>query len=145
MTIIQSMNKSSMKAKCFFAVSLSSLLLGGMIYLLFRPHTYIALIVSNYIQFDRITECLRWMNCGWVKFYLADYLWALSLSGGLHLIFQPDRRGTVWCALTVISYGGIYELLQQLNWISGTGDLWDLLMYILAALTANILNLSLKE
>ena len=67
------------------------------------------------------------------------------MSCGLHVIFQPEICVSALCTVAVVIYGGVYELLQYLGVIGGTGDLWDVLMYILAGITVNILNSTYKE
>lgn len=139
------MNKFSGKAKVFFTVGSIALILGGMIYWLYRPKTYVAMCMPEGLWLDVLRKFMSWGNVPFVKYYFPDYLWAIALSCGLHLIFRPKICASVLCTVVVVIYGGIYELLQYFSVIGGTGDLWDILMYILAGITVNILNSTYKE
>ena len=132
----------SMKAKKFLAVGSIAIFTGGLIYLLFRPNVYAVRWVPENKYLLLLRESLRWMGTPFVKYYLADYLWAVALSCGLHLIFSPKVKGSCICTTIVLLYGLTFELSQYCGFISGTGDLWDVLMYILAGISVNILNLS---
>jgi len=134
------MSNSSKKRITFFITGMASLLMGAMIYLLFRPTVIFAQCLDDEKWVLFLRQLLSWLDLTVVKFHLVDYLWALSLSCGLHLIFCPDLKGSLFCTLTVALYGGLFELLQSLGVISGTGDWFDILGYILAGITVNILN-----
>ena len=80
-----------------------------------------------------------------IKYYFSDYLWAVSLCCGLHCILLPSNKGSLLCFAITVCYGFIWELLQYASIFKGTGDLWDILMYILAGFTVLILNFISKK
>lgn len=125
----------------FLILGICSIILGLLIYIVFRENTYISKIIYCVIDFSLIRSLLDPIENTFVKFYLPDYLWAFSLSCWLHIIFMPQSKGSLMCTLTVSLFGSLYEILQYFNIIIGTGDIADAFIYLLAGLTVNILNL----
>ena len=122
-----------------------SLVAGFLLYVFFRQNTYIAQFVLSYFPALRSDYASRFPQIRHLSYYLADYLWAFSLSCGLHAIFLPGKSGTFCCTLAVSLLGIIYEILQCVRIISGTGDITDILLYVLAGCTVNIIYLLRRE
>lgn len=121
-------------------LSVSAILIGGLLYILFRPHTYVANIFE---QFSYIAEIRAWMrpvSCDFIRFYLGDFLWMFALCCGLYAIFLPDANGGMLCVVAAAACGIAWEALQWLTVATGTGDWVDVLMYVLACVAANIIN-----
>lgn len=135
------MFKKDRKMTIFYLIAIVSLMSGGALYVVFRENTYIAQIIRNLISVDSITHYLKRIDNNFLKFYFVDYLWALSLSCGLHIIFSPNKKGSILCTGIISFIGIVYELLQLAGIISGTGDLVDVILYFLAGVTVNILYL----
>lgn len=125
----------------FTVLGFVSLIIGGLIYVLFRETTYVAVIADSIFSIDRLRDCLSLLNLGFTRYYLADFLWAFSLCCFLYSLYVPDFRKSVICSAVVFTLGMIWEILQAVNIISGTGDLIDILMYLMACITAIIINL----
>ncbi len=134
------MSKINNKIKALYIIGVFSLIIGLIIYLIFREQTYISKSLSKFFPLKRVREVLKNFNINFVKFYLPDYLWALSLNCGLNIIFKPRRIGSVICAVTVFIIGILYEIFQYLGLIIGTGDIIDIILYLLAGITVNIIN-----
>lgn len=139
------MKTVKINALCFWVVGLLSLTLGFLIYIIFRENTIIAIQISKLINLKPLRNILSWAESDFLKYYLVDYLWALSLSCGLHIIFKPKIKVSLICSFVVITLGTVFELLQFLNVINGTGDILDVICYILAALTVNVINLKVGD
>ena len=124
----------------FGCVGFGSLIIGLFIYLIFRENTYVAKFVSAMVNLKFLREVFLPFENDFIKYYLADYLWCLSLSCGLHIIFLPDMKKSI--VLTIISFifGIAYECLQKFNIINGTVDKIDIILYLLASLTVNLIN-----
>ncbi|MBQ7960070.1 MAG: hypothetical protein IJ285_02520 [Clostridia bacterium] len=122
----------------YFLLGLASLLLGLLLYLLFRPRTHISVFVLRLLPFD-IPKAFSTADIPFFTFYLADYLWAFSLSCWLRCIFIDKSQNLLRLAIVSLA-GTTYEILQYLDIISGTGDAWDCLLYLLAGCTVNILS-----
>lgn len=127
------------KRQKFVILAVTSLFVGLLVYVIFRPNTYVSKLIFSIINIP--FEYANISGCRVVRFYIGDYLWALSLSCWLHVIFLPRRRGSAVCTVAVCVVGLGYELLQFFGVVSGTGDIIDFLMYLLAGLTVNILNI----
>lgn len=74
-------------------------------------------------------------------FYLPDLLWALSLGCAIQGACLPTGKGKLYCVLTGFLWGVLWELGQWSGVISGVGDYWDLLMYLLGSALSLLFNL----
>lgn len=64
---------------------------------------------------------------GFVKIHLSDGLWAYGFTSAILIIW--DRKfHFFWIAIILASFI-IFELLQTIHAINGTGDLFDVLVY----------------
>lgn len=88
--------------------------------------------VLIYFSADHIT-----LNA-FIRNQLPDGLWAYSLVSCI-LIIWNRKINTVWLLATGVLFI-VFELLQYLHIINGTGDLWDLLVYFIFSLIALITN-----
>ena len=132
------MKRPFKKTSLFWISGVISLMLGGMIYVFYRPNTY---VFNFFREIPLPRQSFLFLDVPWIKYYFADYLWAYSLCCGLHLIFQPQRTGSFLLAGITVLFGSTFEFLQYAGVLSGTGDLWDVLMFILAGFTVNMINL----
>lgn len=123
----------------YFILGLAALFWGLLIYLLFRPNTHISRLVSSFFSLD-VPKGFHLIDNSFFKFYLADYLWAFSLTCWLRCIFIEEPKKTI-CIGVVSLTGTLYEIMQLFGVVSGTGDIWDCLLYLLAGCTVNILNI----
>lgn len=119
----------------YFLLGTTSLILGLLIYLFFRPNTHISKFVYSVTSFE-VPISVHLLDVPFLKFYFVDYLWAFSFSCYLHCVLKSNLGNRV-CFLIVAGLGITYELSQFFEYISGTGDILDCLMYVLAVLTAN--------
>lgn len=122
----------------------TSLVLGGLLYVLFRPATIVAHFFGQFPIVYRIQTFLEECNCS-IASYIMDYLWGLSLSCGLMAIHNPTKKGTIWLALLAFGWGCFWEILQWLRIVSGTGDLLDICIYSLAAMTSIFINIKERK
>lgn len=121
------MNKNKLR---FLSISLISLFIGASIYVLFRKDTYIAKLINGYIKTPSITcqsPIIYILTC-----HITDALWGFALTFSLSIIFSP-----ILSALMAFLYGLLWELCQKYNIISGTYDIIDILMYLLASFSAS--------
>lgn len=61
-----------------------------------------------------------------LKFHLADMLWAFSFCAALNLVISKSKFVCIFVAVLIAGL----ELLQYVNIISGTGDILDVLFSI---------------
>lgn len=133
------------RRKMYILLSAVSLMLGVTIYILFRENSYIGIVFGRFSLILVAREMLEWLSCDFLKFYLPDYLWGFSLCCGLHAIYTPERNGSVICTGIAILCGCAWEWMQYEEIVSGTGDICDVLMYLLAGLRVSSLTLGVKE
>ncbi len=120
---------------------IAALITGAAIYVLFRTNAYI----SKWFDCVDFIGTLRTIAVGYtngfIKFYLPDFLWCFALCCGMQAIYLPGRRGMVICALVAFSCGTLWELLQWGGAVSGTGDFWDILMYLSGSILSILINI----
>lgn len=119
--------------------SVTALALGGIIYLLLRDRTHI----HDILHMPAMLYRLHFVGDGFVRYTLPDFLWAYSFASALHALFCGRRRKFVFAA--VVLSGAVYEFAQMLSLISGTGDVLDIIMYVLAAVIADYIFFKKKE
>jgi hypothetical protein len=73
-----------------------------------------------------------------VKNYLPDGLWSYSLTSILFIIWD-GKISLFWTAIVFLVFI-MFEFLQHINLINGTGDILDVLTYILFYIIALLLN-----
>lgn len=117
------------------------LLFGAAVYLLFREKTYFSLLFRGLAFLDRVRTVVDSTVGIRISFYLPDFLWAFSLCCGIQAIYSPKGRGIYAAAGVAFVCGLIWELLQWIDLVSGTGDYWDILMYFLGSTLAIIMNI----
>ena len=120
------------KRKIYIVLCILSVSLGGGIYIIFRPNTYVSEIFVSIFPLPQNTiDFFSYFNCNFVKYYFPDYLWAFSLVCGFNTIFSSHKK-IFHCAIAVLLMGILCEILQLSGIVTGTGDLIDVLMYLTA-------------
>lgn len=117
--------------------SLTALITGGILYILVRPNTYI----GGMLEIDKLRYWCSTYTIDLFKYYLPDFLWGVSLGCALIAIYVPARKGVIIGSSLSLLCGCVWELLQYLEVLSGTGDIHDVIMYILASTVCIIINL----
>ena len=121
-------------------LGIASLLLGTAFYLLFRENIYFSKLVLAKIEIVQISTYFSFLDNAFFKYYFPDFLWAFSLDCLLHAIYLPNVKGAINCSLITVLVGTVYEAFQYFDIVSGTGDLIDVLLYLLAAITVVFIN-----
>ena len=122
-----------------YALAVLSLTLGGLLYILFRPNTYLAVFCSNIPVVSYMQSLLADVHIPFFAYYFVDFLWGLSLCSGLIALHNPEIKGKIGCAAVALAWGSLWELLQRLDVVGGTGDWMDVFMYLLAAFVGLII------
>ncbi len=117
-------------------LSIFSLSAGGLIYLAARPDSYVSIFINRIIPLADIQRVLSPLNFEYINNYAPDFLWAFSLTCAL-LVTNKSIKATV---LVVSLCGIIWETLQFIGIISGTGDIIDIITYLTAVFTAVLIN-----
>ena len=113
-----------------FLLSIVSLTLGCMVYVLFRPYSNISIWVNQIIPTKSYADNLRFLDSSFIKYYFVDFLWAFSFSCIIRIVLKEKKKPVIFA---VVSFCGlIWELLQCIGTVIGTGDFIDVIMYIMA-------------
>ena len=129
------------KRKKNIRFSLAALVVGCFLYVFFRENTYVGNMFDIIEHIEKMRQMFSSQICDLCKFYLPDFLWGFSLSCGLIAIYVPGIKGVIICASVAFLCGCMWELLQCIGVLSGTGDIHDIIMYFLASALCIIINL----
>lgn len=122
-----------------------ALFLGTFLYIVFRSNTYIGQIFDIFYLINSIRTYCSMYATDFLKFYFPDFLWGFSLGCGLYVIYNPGRKGIILCGCSTFLCGCLWELLQYFHIVSGTGDVLDMMMYLLASFFITIINLKEEQ
>lgn len=112
--------------------------IGGIIYIICRPTTYIAEFFKKIFCFTVVfCKIEPFINCDFIKYYFTDYLWSFSMMCCFTAV-QPNTR-MHYHGFAVVLMGVLWEIFQYSHIISGTGDVKDIFMYIAAVFTVVLL------
>lgn len=114
-------------------------------YVIFKENSYLAIFAKDFLNLEPQTKIFTKINIFNFEYYLPDFLWALSLSCGLHIIFNPKTIGSLYCTTAITGLGFTFELMQYTKIINGTGDIIDIILYLLAGITVNLINLKRRR
>ena len=128
-------NRQKNTLLCFWA-----LMLGAAVYILLRPNTWISHLFDSIELVSDLRNAAKSLSRNWFRYYAPDLLWAFALSCGIQAIYEPEHKGVFFCALTAFGCGVVWEILQWSNIVSGTGDLWDILMYLTGSVLSILIN-----
>lgn len=126
-------------------LGLLSLCIGFILYLLFRENTLISRLFAQMTALSHIRSYFEMFSCDFLKYYFPDFLWAFSLSCLLEALCARTVKGTVICCFTAIACGSIWEILQWLCILNGTGDCLDIIMYLFGGGLCLLINTKEKE
>lgn len=121
-------------------VGSTSLLAGGLLYICFRERTYFARLVSWMDAVADLQTACRSVRSDFLRYYLPDFLWGVSLGSFLQAINLPKKWGVLICGVVVLLLGSSWELMQLLGVASGTADILDVLMYLAAGAVTVFIN-----
>ena len=122
-----------------------SLVLGSLLYVLFRSNTHLAKLCSCIPTVATAQLFFAGVHIPFLTVYLVDFLWGLSLCCGLLAIHDPGVKGKIVCAVAAFIWGCLWEMMQWLSVVGGTGDWLDVCMYFLAAFVGIIINLKERK
>lgn len=123
--------------KKLLILHLSSLTLGGCIYLFFRADTLLMFHWAKNMQLTAALETIRTYTLpvkkelpGWVIFSLPDGLWNLSYVCLMFSVWEDDvNTKSIWWILLIPTIAILSELFQLINIVPGTFDLLDIIFY----------------
>lgn len=121
-------------------VSLLALFFGLVLYVVFRPKTYVARLFDEIAFVMELRVLAMPFSFELFRFYLPDYLWGLSFGCALTALFEPRGGEIVAYSAVAAVFGTVWELCQWFGAVDGTGDALDVIMYLIAGLTVFYIN-----
>ncbi len=117
------------------------LLIGGIIYYLYAPDVYFVKIIDNclsngyhiYVDLNQNTIVRL------IRYYLLDILWSFSFANVVFIIYIEHIHVLKIGCLVPIVLGGFIEVLQFNGIITGTADIYDLVVEIIGSLGAGLI------
>lgn len=124
------------KTKINIFLSVLAISVGGFIYLVTRPDSYISIFIEYIIDTDNIRKTFCFLDREIIKNYIPDFLWSLGFTCAL---FAVNKNTAQTIGISSVT-GIIWEAFQYLNIINGTGDIVDIIMYLTAVFIAVLIN-----
>lgn len=122
-----------------------ALVLGALVYILFRPNTHIAHFFDDMSVVTQIRREVIQLSRSHFHYFVPDLLWSFALSCGIQAICEFEKSKLYICALVALSCGIVWEILQWHGIVSGTGDFWDILMYLVGSVLSILINVKGEE
>lgn len=131
--------KQSKKTAICLLCSFSALLFGLIIYIFCRQGTHIHTALQSWFGLTLPTLHFGGFMGKLARNWLGDFLWSFSLCFLLAEICRPFRHRIGLAILVPITLGTFLEILQLYGVITGTADIWDILIEAAAAFCAGII------
>lgn len=77
-------------------------------------------------------------NISWLSSHLADACWAFAFTNALLIVWH--RKPVAGWLLMAAGTAVFYEYCQYKGWLAGTGDIIDIITYLLAGMLALLVN-----
>ncbi len=129
------------------------LLIGGLLYILFRSTTLRMFDWFSFVGIDKIihsarTFVLDFKNSipNWIYYSLPDGLWVYSFTSAILIFWNNDsKKSTLWLLVPFIT-GVLIEIFQGFKLFPGTFDILDLTFSILGlSISKIIINHKFKQ
>lgn len=121
-----------MKRKHYILLSIVSLALGILVYILFHP-VPVAFDLIPWIKSFPSIQIHSPIIKQFTQCYAADLFWAVSFAFIIQCIVMVPKKKAIWLLLTAL-LGISVELLQLLHMMKGVFDPVDILAYLIGAL-----------
>ena len=113
------------------------LVLGFILYVIFRRDTYISKFVCRYIDIKRFDtdEIPSSFATKFIRYYACDILWAYSLTFVCYW-FSFGKNRYMFSIILCGCFEILIEMLQRFHLFPGTFDFWDILFEFITTLVA---------
>ena len=137
--------KVKRKAFVFYGLHIgTALLLGLLIYLFCGRNIRILRLAGQWLPLDRLPEAGPGMVSRFARNYLCDMAWAYALVFAVYL-FTGEEGNLGKLSAGCMIFAVITEWMQLAGFLSGTFDIWDIVLEGLAVLMAAFLIKRHKE
>lgn len=115
------------------------MLIGSSVYLLFDRNIIIfdkiGFSSGQYVFFSSVFNC----KPAFLRNYLCDFCWSFSLECAVYLFLVKNKKNLIISVIVSSSVSVIIEFLQVLKVISGTFDIFDIILEIIAVIAAGFI------
>lgn len=117
------------------------LLIGGILYYLYAPNVYFVKVVDRCLSngYHIYVDLNQNSIVRWIRYYLLDFLWSFSFANVVFVIYSEHKHVLKIGCLVPIALGGCIEALQFYGIITGTVDIYDLVVEIIGSLGAGLI------
>ncbi len=150
--VIHEENKIFKLRVIFLLTSFLSLFFGIFIYLFLRDIS--SMKVLNWLEFLHLQELILTLREQFLVsklkefdgiYVVPDFLWAFSFTLVLLVIWLNDEKYKYFFIAVPCFIGVLSEIMQYLNFISGTFDVFDLIAYLTAYILVIFFNLLITK
>ena len=127
-----------MKNRFLIANCFLGLFLGFVFYFLSDNKLYITNWLYSFLGLDKTLISIDNIPLHIIRIYGLDFLWAFSMWFGIMLVSYDLNNKIVVASILTISCGVVLEILQGIQLVSGTGDIYDVIAELLGVLVAYI-------
>ena len=124
--------------KWFMFMVLCPLFLGAAFYYIFCPDVFFVTWIDTFTGiYAHITDIpVGNPVLGFIRSYLLDFVWAFAFAAMIYLLTYKEKK-LRWLVLIIpVITGVIMEVLQLHGLISGTYDVFDIIIEIIGAILA---------
>lgn len=130
----------------FYLINIVTPIFIGLVFYILFSTTYVAngfryLFSTDIYELTGGNGIINFIRC-----YLADILWAYSLTFSVHYIFRSEKNPILIVFLICVGFEIAVEYLQYFGFFKGTFDIFDILIEIaITCLALFLINLFIKE
>lgn len=124
------------------------LTLGLFIYIVFRPDTYLSKYLLDITHLRMLSNYMSERDnilISFARYYLCDFLWAYSMTFSVQIFLKANcNKRYIELIIYCLFFEFLIEGMQKFNIISGTFDIYDIVLEAAATLIALFL-VNLRE
>jgi hypothetical protein len=121
------------------------ILMGFILYVLFRPDTHISKLVYTYIGIEYTGIPIFNVFTSFIKNFACDILWAYSLTFTVSLLLGQGKKQFKFSFVVCAFFEILMELLQMTQLIGGTFDILDILFEIMTTAIALLIIIKYRK
>ena len=126
-------------SKALFLRIIIPVMVGAVLYFYFCPDVIFVGVIDDFLKTVFHKTVSRVVSLPWViRFYLFDFLWSYSFAGVMCFFFGTEDS-MIPCLAIPFGIGIILEILQRVGIVSGTADIFDIIVEMAGIITAIIM------
>ncbi len=139
-------NKISWCSWFYLLNTIVPIILGLLVYIVFRRDSYIVRFILNYINLPVFSVTIpNETLLAFLKNYCSDILWSYSLTFAVAHFLPYSKKSLVLVFFLCGSFETIIELLQKTTLFQGTFDIYDIIFEVLSTAFALYIIYKIKK